>query len=124
MTTPLPPIIYEDDALIASDKPSGLLAAPDRWDSKIENLMTMVHERVSPTWFNLHRLDRDASGVMLLAKTREALRTLTRTWSNGTGEALRGVGPAGDVEEHHEHERGARQRFLELHGRECNSAFL
>ena len=46
MTTPLPPIIYEDDALIAYDKPSGLLAAPDRWDPKIENLMTMVHERI------------------------------------------------------------------------------
>ncbi|MEI7435599.1 MAG: RluA family pseudouridine synthase [bacterium] len=85
MKTPLPTIIYEDDTLIAYDKPSGLLAAPDRWDSKLENLMTMVHERVSPTWFNLHRLDRDASGVMLLAKTRAALRTLTRTWTNGTG---------------------------------------
>jgi hypothetical protein len=42
---PLPPVIFEDDSLIAFDKPSGLLVAPDRWDKKREYLMGLVHAK-------------------------------------------------------------------------------
>src|SRR6185369_3855511 len=37
----LPTVIYEDDTLVAFDKPSGLLVAPDRWDKKRANLMAI-----------------------------------------------------------------------------------
>ena len=33
---PLPTILHEDDTLVAFDKPSGLLVAPDRWDKQRE----------------------------------------------------------------------------------------
>lgn len=72
----LPPIVFEDDALLAFDKPSGLLIAPDRWDKEKANLMEAVHRQLSPTIFNAHRLDRDTSGVVLCAKTKEALDDL------------------------------------------------
>ena len=74
---PLPPILYEDDALLAFDKPSGLLVAPDRWDKSRENLMGLVHERLGGQIANVHRLDAETSGVLLCAKTKPALDFLS-----------------------------------------------
>ena len=76
--TILPTVLYEDEHLLVMDKPSGLLVAPDRWDKDLPNLMQVVHERFSPEYANAHRLDRDASGVVLLAKHIEALRDLRK----------------------------------------------
>ncbi|HUR57413.1 MAG TPA: RluA family pseudouridine synthase [Opitutaceae bacterium] len=72
---PLPNIIFEDDALVAFDKPSGLLVAPDRWDKTRENLMGLVHShpRFGRGVANVHRLDADTSGLLLCAKTKLAL---------------------------------------------------
>lgn len=72
---PLPPVIFEDDTLVAFDKPSGLLVAPDRWDKTRENLMGLVHAhpRYGHGVANVHRLDADTSGLLLCAKTKPAL---------------------------------------------------
>mgnify|MGYP000291885766 CR=1 FL=1 len=86
MRTPLPAIVYEDDEVVAFDKPSGLLTAPDRWDPQRVNLMALVHERLAPDWFNVHRLDRDASGVLLCAKGRERVREISRLFALGATE--------------------------------------
>jgi RluA family pseudouridine synthase len=69
----LVPVVFEDESLIAFNKPSGLLVAPDRWDKTIENLMDMVHQQESPDWFNVHRIDRATSGLVLCAKTKRVL---------------------------------------------------
>ena len=76
---PLPPIIFEDETLIAFDKPSGLLVAPDRWDKSRENLMDLVHAhpRYGHGVANVHRLDADTSGLLLCAKTKPALDFLS-----------------------------------------------
>jgi 23S rRNA-/tRNA-specific pseudouridylate synthase len=76
---PLPPVIFEDEALIAFDKPSGLLVAPDRWDKTRENLMGLIHAhpRFGPAVANVHRLDADTSGLLLCAKTKPALDFLS-----------------------------------------------
>jgi RluA family pseudouridine synthase len=70
-------VVFEDDSLIAFDKPSGLLTAPDRWDKDLDNLMDIVHKRWSPEYFNAHRLDRGTSGIVLCAKNRDVLRKLS-----------------------------------------------
>lgn len=70
---PLPPVIFEDDALIAFDKPSGMLVAPDRWDKKREYLMGLVHAKFGVGVANVHRLDADTSGLLLCAKSKPAL---------------------------------------------------
>ncbi|HEY0946111.1 MAG TPA: pseudouridine synthase [Opitutaceae bacterium] len=80
----LPPIIYEDDSMLAFDKPSGLLVAPDRWDKKRENLMGLVHARFGKTVANVHRLDADTSGVLLCAKTKPALDFLSGQFQSKT----------------------------------------
>jgi 23S rRNA pseudouridine1911/1915/1917 synthase len=69
----LPPIIHEDDALLAFAKPSGLLIAPDRWDKARANLMKQVHATLGQHVANVHRLDADTSGVVLCTKDKASL---------------------------------------------------
>ncbi len=82
----LPPIIYEDDVLVAFDKPSGLLVAPDRWDKKRANLMGLVHAhpRFGRTVANVHRIDADTSGLLLCTKTKPALDFVTGQFQSKT----------------------------------------
>ncbi|MGH7947274.1 MAG: RluA family pseudouridine synthase [Opitutaceae bacterium] len=84
----LPPIIFEDDTLVAFDKPGGLLVAPDRWDKTRENLMGLVHShpRYGHSVANVHRLDADTSGLLLCAKTKPALDFLTGQFQSKTVE--------------------------------------
>jgi RluA family pseudouridine synthase len=84
----LPPIIHEDEALLAFDKPSGLLVAPDRWDKTSRNLMALVHARLGPGIANIHRLDADTSGVLLCAKTKAALDLLSGQFQAKTAEKV------------------------------------
>src|SRR5882757_7176997 len=81
---PLPPVLYQDDLVIAFDKPSGLLIAPDRWDKSRENLMALVHEKLGREVANVHRLDADTSGVLLCAKTKPALDALSGQFQSKT----------------------------------------
>ena len=83
---PLPPVVFEDDSLVAFDKPSGLLVAPDRWDKQRENLMALVHAhpRHGRTVANVHRLDFDTSGLLLCAKTKPALDFLSGQFQSKT----------------------------------------
>ena len=80
----LPPIIFEDESLIAFDKPSGLLIAPDRWDKSRDNLLDLVHERLGPGVANVHRIDTDTSGLVLYAKTKPALDFLSGQFQSKT----------------------------------------
>lgn len=81
------PVVYEDDHLLAIDKPSRLLSSPDRYDPQRPNLMRMLLDGVAQQrpWAasrglqylaNAHRLDFETTGVLLLAKTRPALVAL------------------------------------------------
>jgi 23S rRNA-/tRNA-specific pseudouridylate synthase len=83
---PLPSIIYEDEALLAFDKPSGLLVAPDRWNKARANLMGLVHAdpRFGQGVANVHRLDADTSGVLLCTKTKPALDFVTGQFQSKT----------------------------------------
>jgi len=82
----LPPILFEDETIIAFDKPSGLLVAPDRWDKQRENLMGLVHARLGRSVANVHRLDGDTSGVILCAKTKASLDFLSGQFQSKTVE--------------------------------------
>lgn len=89
------PILYEDDVLLAVDKPAGLLTCPDRYDPNRPNLMRLLHQGIAlgKPWAvnrgltylaNVHRLDFETSGVLLLVKDRTALTQLTRQFETGT----------------------------------------
>ncbi len=71
-----PPILYEDDALIAFDKPSGL-AVHGGSGIQFGAIERLRHARPNAKFLELvHRLDRDTSGVLLVAKKRSALTSL------------------------------------------------
>ena len=83
---PLPAILYEDEAILAFDKPSGMLVAPDRWDKARENLMGLAHDKFGKHVANVHRLDADTSGILLCAKTKPALDFLSGQFQSKTVE--------------------------------------
>ena len=65
-------VIYEDDVLLAVNKPAGLLVhrsaiAADERDFLLERL----REQTGAALYLAHRLDRATSGIVLLAKSRE-----------------------------------------------------
>lgn len=87
------PILYEDDHLLALDKPSRLLTSPDRYDPTRPNLMKLLHRDIErgAAWarlrqlsylMNAHRLDFETSGVLLLAKNKPALVALANLFGS------------------------------------------
>jgi 23S rRNA pseudouridine955/2504/2580 synthase len=83
-------VLYQDDAILAVSKPAGLAAHPG---TGIEGA-TLVEEAraflgagaVPPGEFRpspAHRLDRETSGVVLVAKTRKAMVRLTEIFTDG-----------------------------------------
>jgi 23S rRNA pseudouridine955/2504/2580 synthase len=75
-TASLPPVVYEDDALLVIDKPSGLAVHGGSGVSfgVIEQFRAA---RPQLKFLELvHRLDRDTSGLLVLAKKRSALTAL------------------------------------------------
>lgn len=77
------PILYEDEHLIVVDKPAGLAAHGGSGVSfgLIERVRA---SRPNQPYLELaHRLDRETSGVMILAKTRRALVRLHEMMRDG-----------------------------------------
>lgn len=78
------PIIYEDDDLIAINKPSGLLSTPsDREKGHtayrlITDYLTQLNRNARI--FVVHRLDEDTSGVLIFAKSFEVREALQNSW--------------------------------------------
>ncbi len=73
-----PKIIYQDDYLLALDKPPGLVVDPNA-TTKEQTLADLLQEDFGIKLFRggiVHRLDKDTSGVILVAKTEEALINL------------------------------------------------
>src|SRR5438477_532805 len=79
------PILYEDRSVLAIDKPSGWMLAPDSWRETGRNLHAALMAGIGAGDFwarsrNLkflrfvHRLDAETSGVVLLARSAGAVR--------------------------------------------------
>jgi tRNA pseudouridine32 synthase/23S rRNA pseudouridine746 synthase len=68
-------IVYEDEHLIALDKPHGLLSVPGKGEDKADCLASRVREQI-PNALIVHRLDMETSGVMMMAKSKELQRRL------------------------------------------------
>lgn len=73
--TPYLQILYQDEALIVLNKPSGLLSVPGKAPEHQDSLQLRV-QRVFPTARTVHRLDMATSGILVMALTAEAHRLL------------------------------------------------
>lgn len=75
-------IVYEDECLIACDKPTGLVVHAGSGHRKQDTLIDLAASYLHHTSgasvepFLVHRLDRDTSGIILLAKDKQVLRRM------------------------------------------------
>lgn len=88
-------ILYEDEDLVAVDKPAGLVVhpAPGHPRSTLVNALLHRYARLSQVGGELrpgivHRLDRGTSGVLLVARHDEAHRHLARQFAERAVEKL------------------------------------
>jgi 23S rRNA pseudouridine1911/1915/1917 synthase len=75
-------IVYEDDAILVLNKPAGLVVHPGsgNWTGTLMNALInhAPQLRQVPRAGIVHRLDKDTSGLMVVAKTVEAQTDLVR----------------------------------------------
>ena len=112
-------ILYEDRDVIAIDKPAGLLATHTRLQGRAaresqptaENFLTdyvrkgQAKSRLR-AWL-VHRLDRDTSGVMIFAKSREIADWFRNDWQRLTSKTYLAI-----VQGEMEKESGVFESFL------------
>ncbi|MCT7952360.1 pseudouridine synthase [Ancylothrix sp. C2] len=78
------PVIYEDEWLIAINKPSGLLSVPGRYSDKQDSVLSRLRHLLSDgnSLFAVHRLDQQTSGILLFARSLEIYRQISRQFQN------------------------------------------
>jgi 23S rRNA pseudouridine955/2504/2580 synthase/23S rRNA pseudouridine1911/1915/1917 synthase len=68
-----PEVLFQDENIIAVNKPSGWLSIPDRHDAELSSVKSWLESRGEPA-FIVHRIDKDTSGLLIVAKNAEAHR--------------------------------------------------
>lgn len=68
-------ILYSDDSILVIDKPAGLHTLPDGYDLSLPHVRSLLEPDYGRLWI-VHRLDRETSGVLVLARTAAAHRSL------------------------------------------------
>lgn len=85
-------IVYEDDSLLVIDKPAGLVVHPGHGNYSGTLVNALLHH-----WKDLplnsdsrpglvHRIDKDTSGLLVVAKTADAMTHLTRQFFEKTSQ--------------------------------------
>jgi 23S rRNA pseudouridine1911/1915/1917 synthase len=75
-------VLFEDEDLIAVDKPAGVTAQPT--EGRVgESLVDLVSARLSRPAGLVHRLDRETSGVTVFGKTGPATSALAEAFREG-----------------------------------------
>ncbi len=81
-------ILYEDEVMLVIDKPAGMIVHPGAGVSSgtVVNALLFHLKQNPPTGTSrpgiVHRLDKDTSGVLVLAKTRSAQWQLSRSFAD------------------------------------------
>lgn len=76
-----PAVIFQDNDLIVVNKPPGLLSAPDGYDPKLPHLKSILEPHYGPLW-RVHRLDKETSGLIILARNQTSHRELNALFRN------------------------------------------
>ena len=82
-------IIYEDEHLLVVNKAAGMVVHPGHgnWDGTLVNALLWHFEQNGSKGLNpllVHRIDKDTSGILLVAKTEEAQTRLARNFFDHT----------------------------------------
>jgi len=68
-------VLWSDDSLLVINKPAGLLTLPDGYQPDAPHLRSVLQPVYGRLWI-VHRLDKETSGVVALARSAEAHRAL------------------------------------------------
>ncbi len=74
-----PQILFEDLHLLCINKPAGLLSIRDGYDPSLPYVSKLLEPHYGRLWI-VHRLDRETSGVFLLARSRASHRALSEAF--------------------------------------------
>lgn len=75
-------IVYEDDAICVVDKPAGMLSVQGKDNvESVESIMRQRWHQYDGNPIMVHRLDRDTSGLMVVARTLEAYHSLQQQFA-------------------------------------------
>ena len=75
--------LFEDDYLLILDKPSGMpVQGGGRMRLHVDRYLQALAEREAARWRLVHRLDRDTSGVLVIAKSRSIAADMGRKFSS------------------------------------------
>lgn len=84
-------IVYEDEHVLVVDKPSGLVVhpSPGHYNDTLINAVLAHHIQLSPGTEEfrpglVHRIDKDTSGLLVLAKDEKTHNSLARQFKNKT----------------------------------------
>ncbi len=77
--TPLAPewVVFMDENLVVVNKPAGLLSVPDGYDPYLPHIRSVLEPILGKLWM-VHRLDKETSGLMVLARDADSHRELNR----------------------------------------------
>ncbi len=77
-----PEVLYHDDDVLVVAKPAGLLSLADGYQPHLPYVRALLEPDWGPVW-PVYTLDKEASGVLVLARNREALKALQEQWQQG-----------------------------------------
>lgn len=69
--------LWQDEAIVVINKPAGLPTLPDGYDKTAPHVKSLLEAEFGRLWV-VHRLDKETSGVLLLARTADAHRLLNQ----------------------------------------------
>jgi len=106
------PVVYEDEDIIVINKPKGLVVHPAKGNitGTLVNALVAKYKELPKTIDKtrpgiVHRLDKDTTGLMVVAKSERALRSLARQMEDKSAKRIywaivwgRIAGPQGTVE--------------------------
>jgi RluA family pseudouridine synthase len=73
---PSPVVLHADEFVVAANKPAGLPVIPAPLLAPGDSLRARLEQELGCSLWVVHRLDRDASGVVVFARTADAHRAL------------------------------------------------
>jgi len=77
------PILFEDDGIVAVDKPEGLAAIPERRPQG-GSLLELLEARRAEKLYVVHRIDKETSGLIVFARNAGLHRWLCRQFEGRT----------------------------------------
>ncbi|WP_274620382.1 pseudouridine synthase [Colwellia maritima] len=84
---PILTILYQDDYLVAVDKPPGLFVHRSFMDKdETYFALQLVRDQIGKYVYPVHRLDRPTSGVLLFALTKEVAQKMNAAFADKSNE--------------------------------------